>query len=111
MVKLKAAELWEEVRREGALTPQVEAQLAKERAEAVQIILSDLENRVPFQLKSIFDDMNDEQLSQMLNQLNTSQLAGLAGYLKPVQLTRAQRLIKSDSHRRLLQLIVDTSDQ
>jgi Mg/Co/Ni transporter MgtE len=111
MIKMTADELWELVRQEGALTPEVEAQLARERAEGVKIILSDLDNKDYIQMKLAFDDMNDEQVNQMVNALSLLRLAGLVAYLKPHQIERALPLIKSDKHRQLIQQLLGEEDQ
>jgi hypothetical protein len=103
MVKVNAEELWELARQEGALTPEVEAQLARERAEAVEIILSDLANKDYFQMEAFFDDMSDGQLSRMVNALSTIRLVGLISYLKPAQIERLLPLIQSEKQRDLVQ--------
>jgi hypothetical protein len=107
MIKMSADELWELVRQEGGLTPEVEAQLARERAEGVKIILSDLDNKDYIQMKLAFDDMSDEQVSQMVNALSSKRLMGLVGYLKPEQVERALPLVKSAKHRQLIQELLD----
>jgi hypothetical protein len=107
MVKVNADELWELARQEGALTPEVEARLAQEREEAIQIILNDLDNKDYFQMAGFFDDMSDEQLSQMVNALSLLRLAGLVAYLKPEQIERVLPLIKSAKHRQLVQELLD----
>jgi hypothetical protein len=109
MMKLNREELWEQARKEGALTPQVEARLAKERAEGIEILLSDLENRDYFQMKASVDPMTDEQLSRMVNSLSPIRLAGLISYLSPVQVQRAISLVKSEKQRRLLKLLLEDS--
>ncbi len=106
-VKLDAKEIWEEVRKEGALTPEVEARLARERAKGVEILLSDLENKDYYQMKFSVDDMTDEQLSYMVNTLHPFRLVGLMDYLKPYQIERIMPLIKSEKKRQSIQNLLD----
>lgn len=111
VVKLNAEELWELARQEGALTPEVEARLAKERLEAIQIILSDLENKDYFQMEAFYDDMKDEQVAQMINALNSMRLVGFISSLKPYQIERALPLIKSEKQRQLVQGLLSEQAQ
>ena len=103
MIKMSVDELWELVRQEGALTPEVEAELAQERAEAIQILLSDLDNKDYLQMSVLFDDMSDEQAGQMLNALSPLRQIGLISTLKPYQVERALPLIKAQEQRQLVQ--------
>lgn len=107
MVRINTQELWEQARKEGALTPEVEARLAKERSEGIEILLSDLENRDYLQMKISIDDMTEDQLSRMVNSLPPIRLAGLISYLTPSQVKRALALIKSEKQRQLLQLLLE----
>jgi hypothetical protein len=112
MIRMSAEELWEQLRQEGALTPEVEAQLARERAEAIQILLSDLDNKDYLQMSVLFDDMDEAQVSQMLNALSSLRLVGLISSLKPYQIERAVPLIKSIKQRQLIeQLLSEQSNQ
>jgi Mg/Co/Ni transporter MgtE len=106
MVRMSAAELWELVRQEGALTPEVEAQLARERAEAIQILLSDLDNKDYLQMSVLFDDMTDEQVRQMLNSLNPLRQIGLISSLNPRQVERALPLIEAEEQRQLVRSLL-----
>lgn len=107
MIRVNSDELWELARREGALTPEVEARLAKERAEAVQIILNDLDNKAPIQIKLFINDMTDAQLVQLLDSLSIRRLAAVAEFMTPEQLARASKLAKTDKQRQLLQFFID----
>jgi len=87
-MKINAKEIWEEARRAGALTPEVEAYLAKERAEGIANMLDNLDNRDFLQMSMSVDYMTDEQISRMVNKLSLIRLIGLINYLKPYQIER-----------------------
>jgi hypothetical protein len=103
MLKINAKEIWEEARREGALTPEVEAHLAKERAEGIEILLNDLDNHAYIQMSLPFDHMTDEQVSRLVNGLSGIRIAGLISYLKPYQIERLLPFIKSETQRQSIQ--------
>jgi len=106
MIRMKADELWELMRQEGVLTPEVEAEMAQARAEGVQILLDDLDNKDPYQLALAFNDMTDAQVSQMTAALGSLSLAALVNYLKAPQRARLLSLLKSDKQRDLLQSLL-----
>ncbi|MEI6043741.1 MAG: hypothetical protein WCS37_05040 [Chloroflexota bacterium] len=103
MLKINSKEIWEEARRAGALTPEVEAHLARERAAGIEILLSDLDNREYFQMTRAFDHMTDEQVNRLVDGLGGLRLAGLIGRLKPYQVERLLPHIKSEKHRLSIQ--------
>jgi hypothetical protein len=103
MLNINAKEIWDEVRREGGLTPEVEAQLARERAEGIEILLNNLDNRDYIQMTLPFDSMTDEQVSRLVNGLSGIRVAGLISYLTPTQIERLLPHIKSEKQRQLIQ--------
>ena len=103
MLNINAKEIWEEARQAGALTPEVESHLAKERAEGIEILLSNLENRDYIQMSLPFDAMTDEQVGRLADGLSGIRLAALVAYLKPYQIERLLPHIKSEKQRQLIQ--------
>ncbi|MEI6045896.1 MAG: hypothetical protein WCS37_16225 [Chloroflexota bacterium] len=107
MLKINAKEIWEEARRAGALTPEVEAYLAKERAEGIEILLSDLDNHSFDQMYLPFDAMTDEHVDRLAKGLSLIRLIGLITYLKPYQIERLLPHLKSEKQRQYIQGLLD----
>ena len=106
-MNISAKEIWEEARQAGALTPEVEAYLAKERAEGIANMLDNLNQRDFFQMSMSVDYMTDEQISRMVNKLSLIRLIGLINYLKPHQIERLLPHIKSEKQRQYIQGLLD----
>jgi hypothetical protein len=106
MLKINAKEIWEEARRAGALTPEVEAELAEARARGIEILLSDLDDHDFYQMCMPFDAMTEEQVDRLAKGLSLIRLAGLINYLKPYQIERLLLHLKEDD-RLLIQNLMD----
>jgi hypothetical protein len=104
-LKRTAAEIWEEMRRVGALTPEVEAELAEQRARGVRGLLLDLDNRADFQIRMAIPDMSDEQLIGLTRDLSLDRLAAIAAKSKPEQLKRLADAAQEPKKRQLLQTL------
>ena len=103
MLNINAKEIWEEARQAGALTPEVEAELANARARGIENMLDNLDNRDYFQMEVSVDYMTDEQVGRLVNGLSGIRLAGLIGCLKPPQIERLLPHIKSEKQRQHIQ--------
>jgi hypothetical protein len=106
MLKINAKEIWEEARRAGALTPEVEAELAKARARGIEILLSDLDHHDYTQMYLPFDAMTDEQVDRLAKGLSVMRVIALITYLKPHQIERLLPHIKEDD-RLLIQNLME----
>jgi hypothetical protein len=107
VLKRTAAEIWEEMRRIGALTPEVEAQLERERDEAIQELLLDLDNREDFQIDSAIKYLTDEQLTGLINDLSFNRLTRIAAFLERRYLERMVTLAQEPKKKQLLQMLLE----
>jgi hypothetical protein len=107
MAMRTADEIWEEVRRMGALTPEVEADLARQWQRAVEIVLADLEHKGYDQIESVVPHMNKEQLARLVEGLPRSRIAVLPLFLKQEDLKRLEEATQDPKKRQLLEILLE----
>jgi hypothetical protein len=95
VTKATVDDIWEDMRAEGVLTPEVEAHMAQETHEAIEGMLGMLEDIEPFVIGLFFDRMTDAQASRVVNSPSILTLATFLRHFEQPQYERALSLINS----------------
>jgi hypothetical protein len=111
MATTKATDIWEEMRRTGAITPGQEAKLNEKVAQTVEFISQHAGDVDPTDVMLFFDEMTDEQASRVVNSLDTLGLAPIVGKLRGKKRERALSLMKDAEQRVLIERLIKEHDE
>jgi hypothetical protein len=111
MAKRTADEIWEEVRQMGALTPEVEADLARQRQRGIEIILADLEHKSHYQIKFVVKHMNKEQAARLVEGLPIARIAVLPMFLEHKDLKKLKEAAQNPKKKQILEWLLEDQEQ